>query len=120
MEHYWLLGGIATAGALLGFGGWVGYRLGHALGSAPVALLEHRIADLAAQVAELLEQGEAGVAAAQLVVDGERRRAAARAGGDPRERVRLLLDAGSAPGGDQAGASPGAPAEPAPGPAGAV
>ena len=65
----WLLIGAASVVACLALGFWAG----HSVGAAPAQRLKDRNAILLEQVAELLDQGDAGHMAARAMVDVERR-----------------------------------------------
>ena len=85
----WLAVGIVSAVSLVGAGFWAGYRVG----VAPAQRLRDRNSHLLAQLDEALAQGESGAQAARIVIQTERRLAAAHSA-PAGERLRLLLSAG--------------------------
>lgn len=111
MGPEWIAGlGLAYGALVLGAAG-LGWAARGRAARAREELWEERHDQVLAQVADLLEQGEAGAAAAGSLVEVERRVLAARSVRDPGKRLGLLFGGGS-------GAPPASPGTPPAGPAG--
>lgn len=111
MGGEWIIGG--GLGLLLLFAGaaWSGWYVRGREASKGEQLWEERHDQILAQLADLLEDREAGHRAAQAVIESERRVLAARSSGSRRERRRLLLGGDPTPAGPPTAPGP-APAEP--------
>ncbi len=89
---HWLLSGLGACLVLCGAGFWLAWWTR----GKELLLEKERLAHVFAQLQESLRRGAAGVAAAQIVVDSERKLAEAALAPPGRRRRRLLL--GAAPG----------------------